>query len=160
MKEVRLNGGRGIALVDDDDFERVSQHKWHLHSGNYAATSMKVNGDIKTVSLHRFILRTNGGIDHKDRNGLNNCRNNLRPCTYSQNSANRRLHRNNTSGYKGVSLMRKTGKWSATIKVNRRVHFLGSFECKQEAAKVYDSAARRFFGEFAFLNFPDAHGKD
>jgi len=94
-------------------------------------------------------------VDHADRDKKNNRRNNLRPCTLSQNQSNKLVHRNNKSGYKGVSLHSQSDKWRAIINHNKKKISLGLFFSKEEAAKAYDEAARRLQGEFARLNFPN-----
>ena len=88
-------------------------------------------------------------IDHRDGNITNNRWNNLRRATASQNNANRRRPRHNTSGYKGVSFRRDSGKWSATIGRDGKIIHLGIFATPQEAHEVYVKAARKLFGEFA-----------
>ena len=88
-------------------------------------------------------------IDHRDADATNNRWNNLRRATRSQNSANRRRPRHNTSGYKGVYLCRKSGKWCAHIGWNGRTIHLGRFTTPQEAHDAYLKAARKLFGEFA-----------
>jgi HNH endonuclease/AP2 domain len=88
-------------------------------------------------------------IDHRDRNPMNNRWDNLRLATFSQNSANRRRHDNNTSGFKGVVFERKTGKWIARIWKDRRCHFLGRHATAQEAHAAYAVKARELHGEFA-----------
>ena len=87
-------------------------------------------------------------IDHRDGNSLNNRWSNLRLATLSQNNANRRRPRHNTSGFKGVSFDRQNGKWSATICREGHKTYLGRFETPQAAHKAYVKAARKLFGEF------------
>lgn len=90
-------------------------------------------------------------IDHIDGDGLNNRRTNLRWATQSQNFANRRPMEG-TSKFKGVSRFRR--KWQVKVKLNRESHWVGLFDDEVEAAKAYDAAAIRLFGEYARLNFP------
>jgi hypothetical protein len=88
-------------------------------------------------------------IDHRDGDASNNRWSNLRRATRSQNNANRRRPRHNSSGYKGASLCRRTGNWRATInRKGKRIH-LGMFTTSEAAHKAYVAAARKFFGEFA-----------
>lgn len=90
--------------------------------------------------------------DHRDRNGLNNAKINLRVADRSQNGANRGLPANNISGFKGVSFNSRKGKWQAGITVRGRALHLGYFTSKEEAARGYDRAATAYFGEFAATN--------
>jgi hypothetical protein len=90
------------------------------------------------------------GIDHRDRDAGNNRWKNLRRATASQNAANRRRPRHNTSGHKGVSLCRRSGKWRACIVRNGRFVCLGRFATPQAAHAAYRAAARKLFGEFAY----------
>lgn len=79
---------------------------------------------------------------------------NCRFVTISQNVRNQRRRRSNTSGYKGVSLNKRMGKWSATIRYDGKSHHLGFFEDPVIAAKVYDAEALKYHGEYALINFP------
>ncbi len=91
-----------------------------------------------------------GEIDHEDRDSSHDHIDNLRLATSSQNHANSRIRSNNTSGYKGVTWSSVQNKWQAQISVNNHLMYLGCFEDIDEAKRVYDAAAIRYFGEFAF----------
>lgn len=93
-------------------------------------------------------------VDHRDGNGLNNQRTNLRQATALQNMWNRRKTAAAASRYKGVTWYRPTKRWTAAIRVGGRVRYLGYFRDEQAAARAYDTAAREVHGEFACLNFP------
>lgn len=158
------------ALIDEADFELVSQYQWHPKPrptvGFYAATTVRSGGKRRELRMHRLILAAprEMEVDHADGNGLDNRRGNLRLATKVQNMANRCLRisdRNTTSRYKGVNLRNastKIGakKWEAKLCSNGKVKFRKSFYSEIEAAQAYDSAARHFHGEFATLNFPNA----
>jgi hypothetical protein len=103
--------------------------------------------------MHRLILRVdaNTQVDHRDGNGLNNTRGNLRPATHAQNQHNSRLRKDNQSGFKGVH--RQGNRWVARIRVDGEQKHLGSFRTPEEAARAYDAAALRLRGEYARLNF-------
>lgn len=105
--------------------------------------------------MHRIILGAKRGqyVDHIDHNRLNNTRSNLRLCTQSENQANRRLHKNSSTGYKGVT--RHGSYRHARLWVNGTCVHLGYHEDAYTASMVYDHAARRFYGEFAQVNHPD-----
>jgi len=92
-------------------------------------------------------------VDHKDGNGLNNRKANLRLCTNSQNQANRNgTQRNNTSGFNGVTWSKHDKKWRAKIMLNKKRVHLGGYYTAAEAANAYDKAAIKLFGEFARVN--------
>ena len=164
MKKIALTRGQ-FALVDDDDFDRLNQYKWYASfsrhyapDGNYAAARMvTVGGRQRMILMHREIVNAPNGVhvDHKNRNPLDNQKVNLRLATPQQNGANRRMQKNNTSGYKGVYLRRRSGKFVAQIKQNGEHIYLGRFETAVRAAQAYDEKAKEIHGEFAVLNFPD-----
>lgn len=116
---------------------------------------IKVGFDRRVFEVHRIIwLHVHGfipksHIDHIDGNPSNNRLANLRPATPSQNQANRRLGKNNSSGIKGVCWDRQRHKWSAEVMVNRRKVHLGRFDHLEDAAAAYKNAAHKYFGEFA-----------
>jgi hypothetical protein len=150
-----------LAKVDNSDYRRVSRYKWcaHRHRGNwYARRGVRIGGRVKGIKMHRFILKITKRslvVDHKDLDGLNNQRSNLRICTNGQNALNRRKQLGKfSSKYKGVSKRENSdNKWRATINVCGKRIRLGTFTTDIEAAKAYDTAATRYHGEFAKLNF-------
>jgi len=157
MKTISLTQGK-FALVDDEDFERVSRYKWQFGSYGYAVANIW-NKNTKTHShtrLHRFILNAERGtqIDHKDLNKLNNTKSNLRFCNTSQNMLNAGVYRTNTTGYKGVYLCKRKKKisWYVQIRYQGKQVFLGIFTDIKKAAQVYNQAALKYHGEFARLN--------
>jgi len=151
MKEITLTRGK-IALVDDDDFEWLSKFRWRAYR-NQCGCWYARRGE-SSIFMHREILGEPLGVevDHRDGDGLNNQRYNLRLATHSQNLCNRGKQRNNTSGYKGVSWFKRVGKWHARIQINGRDKHLGYFDILEEAARAYNVAALEHFGEFAKLN--------
>ncbi len=155
MKEIRLTKGK-IALVDDDDFNRLSMHSWHFTSNGYAASRIKDT----IVYMHRMVMnvkRREALIDHRNRNRLDNRKENLRSGSVTQNRANASLPSNNKSGYRGVIWDKKEKKWRAYISINRKRKHLGYFPDPISAAAAYDTAALDLFGEFAHLNSTPAH---
>ncbi len=152
-KQILLTQDR-YALVDDEDFEVLNKYKW-----SYSSAGKGYVQRYPGILMHRVVLNAqkNEEIDHKNGDGLDNRKLNLRKCTHAQNLRNRRRQKNNTSGYIGVSLQRKRGKkwakWKAQIHFNQKTITLGFFSFKEEAARKYDEAAKIYFGEFAQLNF-------
>lgn len=147
-REIPLTQGH-VALVDDKDYERfMAMGKWQvsLCGGRlYAARGHQ--------RMHRLLIDA-PLVDHINGNGLDNRRANLRPATGTQNNANSRRSRANTSGYKGVSLYRRTGRWRAYLGTRPREVHLGYFDTPEQAARAYDAAATQAWGEYARLNFP------
>ena len=159
MKEIQLTQGK-VALVDDEDYDRlVAMGKWCFGKG-YAMKTIyfgkKESGKQlkKTILMHRIVLNAKEGdfVDHKKEDSkLNNCKYNLRVCTHANNMMNRKLHSNNNTGYKGVYVTKKTGMFYASISVSGKQTHLGTFSTPIEAAKKYNEAAIRYYGEFAKL---------
>lgn len=159
MREIPLSQGR-VALVDDADFEWLSQWKWHVYSppgrtGVHALAHTTVRKNIyRKIKMHRLILGAKEGdfVDHIDGNGLNNQKSNLRFCTKSENGMNRGAPTTNSSGFKGVSWAKSKNKWEAYISLKGIRKHLGRFTTKEEAALAYNEAALIHHGSFAHLN--------
>ena len=154
--EIPLSRGL-VALVDDVDYERVAaEGSWHAHSNGrtvYARRNQWVDGRCITTRLHNFITGLDY-VDHANGNGLDNRRSNLRAASHAQNMGNKRLYRNNTSGFKGVGLHKKSGLWQARLWIDGHLQYFGLHATPEEAARAYDAAALQIFGKFARLNFP------
>jgi hypothetical protein len=144
-------------ILDDEDFEKVSKFNWFIDVRGYVVSSWRLNGKGGTYYLHRMVTSAPTGleVDHINHNKLDNRKENLRVCTRSQNARNTHKHVGNTSGYKGVSIDNSRNRWQVHIKVGKKRINLGGFDDVIVAAKVYDDAARKYFGEFAHLNFPN-----
>lgn len=154
-------------LIDDEDFEKLSEYKWRFVSNRYAAAvkydtgKRKNDGTLKqrVIKMHRLIMDCpiDKVIDHINGNGLDNRKENLRICTRSQNMANQKKRYVSKSGYKGVSLgNNKTNPWRAYINKKEsgksKQHHLGFFSTKEGAALAYNKKAKELWGEFANLN--------
>lgn len=153
-KTIPLSQGK-VALVDDEDFEWLSQWKWTYskhYSTGYAYRNPSSTGLVtrSKVYMHRAILSPPQGreIDHINGDGLDNRRWNLRICTHAQNLWNSRKRKGTISQYKGVRLMKGSGNWVSYIGQK----YLGSFDNEETAASAYNQAARQYRGEFARLN--------
>lgn len=155
--EIPLTQGY-MALVDAADADRVNQHRWHAHVKRrtvYAQrNARKADGSRTPQYLHTF-LTGYPQTDHINGDGLDNRRANLREATHTENSSNRRLARNNTSGYKGVDWHKASRKWRARVKVDRKSKHIGCYSTAEEAARAYDVAARELHGGYASVNFPN-----
>lgn len=153
MKEIKLTRGM-VALVDDEDFERVNKFKWYAQKNSTGVFYAKANDrkNKTTVFLHRLILNAPKGslIDHIDGNGCNNTKANLRICTKQQNAFNAKKMTGCYSRFKGVSVC--GNRWRAFIKIGKKNIHLGCFATEEEAAIAYNDAIVKYHGDFARLN--------
>lgn len=159
-----------ITFVDDEDYDRLSQHNWYVSGKAELLYAIRQRRDpsIKnprgqskqvTILMHREIMNAPDGymVDHKNMDTLYNLKSNLRICTHAQNARNQKISSRNTSGFKGVSWDRLHKKWRAGICYGNEIIFLSYHTCLIKAARAYDTKAKELFGEFARLNFPE-HG--
>ncbi len=145
MKEIKLTRGK-VALVDDEDFIWLNHHNWHAvwdYSNWYAVRH-------RGIRMHREIMKAEKGqeVDHKDGNGLNNQKENLRPATRMQNARNTKKHSNSKSRFKGVWLHPTSKRWQARITVNKERIHLGFFAKEQDAAAAYNVAVQKYHQDF------------
>lgn len=157
MKEIRLTSG-DVVFVGEEDFDRVVEAgNWYAHESlntSYAKQNFRLSsGGRSTRSMHNFITGLLY-VDYINGNGLDNRRANLRPATASQNQANQRKRRDNTSGFRGVQWAPLNKRWRSLIIVKGERKSLGYYTTREAAAHAYDTAAIKFFGEYARLNFP------
>lgn len=158
MKEIALSKGY-VSVVDDEDYARISSYKWSVSVGRTRSDGTKeayaLCSSLNHQKMHRFIASPPIGmdVDHINGDGLDNRRCNLRICSRSENLRNQRLQAGKSSVYKGVSAHSRAGYWTAQIKVRGKKIHLGVFKSETDAARAYDAAAMREFGEFAKTNF-------
>ena len=159
----RICLGDGLwTIVDADVYYRLGHLKWSAAGDDdrlYAARILRKTefGRIKTMYLHREIMNAPSGllVDHQNGDKLDNRRANLRFATNSENQCNRRKTEKASSQYKGVCLCPEKTHWYANIKHKGKKIWLGSFTSEIAAARAYDTAAIKYHGEFARLNFPE-----
>ncbi len=154
MKKIKISYKKKIyyTLVDDEDFDKVNKIKWYLdirkhHKTNYARGYIPEFD--RRLRMHNYVMNTSSIVDHRDEDGLNNQKSNLRLCTLSQNNANRSAYKGR-SGAKGV--YKSYNKYYAKITKDHKQIYLGSFNTVEEAGKAYNDKALELFGEFAKLN--------
>ena len=170
MRKIALQNGY-FTVVDNEDFELLSQYKWTLGVGGYSSAHIPKKDDsykgrfainkrrykdkvylYKKAYMHWMVLPNNTGLtDHINGNTLDNRKQNLRPATHQQNMANRKIQKNNTSGFKGVTPFKN--KWRAKTRVNGADVHIGIFGTKEEAAQAYNNFAVANFKTFARLNY-------
>lgn len=150
-------GQQLACIIDTADFLLVSMHSWSAAKDRktfYAVRTLRINGKPTRIYMHSLILPPPSGltVNHKDRNGLNNRRSNLRHATHRQQQEYQRLAGRK---YRGIHFVSELKRWRAMIRINGKNTYLGVFETPEEAARAFDTAARQHHGEFAALNFPE-----
>ena len=145
-------------FIDGEDFIKVKKYTWWLNYSKhtdsfYIDSEYKDNKKRVKIKLHRYLVNCPKGmvVDHIDGNTLNNCRSNLRICKFSENARNRR-DTPSSSIYKGVFLIKRDNVYTAAIRYKNNLIYLGRFKNEINAAKAYNEAALKYFGEFARLN--------
>jgi hypothetical protein len=158
MKKIKLTQGK-FALVDDEDFEALSKHNWHVgynapnqfYAKRWGKVCEKRNGQIL---MHREIMKTPDElqVDHINGNKLDNRKCNLRNCTHAQNQMNKAKAKNASSKFKGVRWDKKKNIWSVELRISGEIIHIGRYHNQIEAARAYDESAKKYHGEFAYLN--------
>lgn len=149
MKEIYLINGE-VALVDDEDFERLKYFKWFINKG-YAVRWLVT----RCYYMHNDVIGHGGlneHVDHINQIKLDNRKENLRIVSRSVNAQNAK-HDKNMTGFRGVS-HGKNGDFSASICKNYKTYGLGTFKTAEEAASAYDVKAVELYGPLAATNFP------
>jgi len=142
---------RGVTMVDLEHAALLHGNAFFVNGGY--AQSRRIG------KLHRAVVGSKSpNVDHRNHDKLDNRRRNLRECSEQQNQFNKRPNAKGKSAYKGVSWLSRQECWVVRISLNRKKIWVGAFKDEMEAAKAYDAAAKRFFGQFAFINFKDGGG--
>lgn len=142
LKDRHLNEV-GRAIIDIDDIPLCERYKWHIKRSRKTSYAVAKDSTGKTIFLHRLVLNYNGpdDVDHKDLNGLNNRKRNLKICSHSENLINQGQDR------RGIYMV-KSGRYRATITKDYHTHYLGTFDTKEEALEARIKAEKSlFFGQ-------------
>jgi hypothetical protein len=154
MKEIKLQRGM-VTQVDDEDFNELNKYKWFGHKERNTTYAWRHRylgvRQYRMVKMHQQIMGIKGG-DHRDGNGLNNQKYNLRPCTSQQNSMNVRPRVGCSSRFKGVSYHKQNDRWRASLTLNGKMVSLGCYATEEETALIYNKKSAELFGEFARPN--------
>lgn len=141
------------AVIDAADVHLVDRWNWSAKvnpRGVYAVRVQKSQQKSRSVYIHRLLMSEPTGfqVDHRDANGLNNRRSNLRLASQAQNNCNKRLRNDSTSGLKGVTWHKRAAKWQAKIQAGLICKYLGLFHSAEAAHAAYQAASADLHGEF------------
>ncbi len=148
----RRDGSRLKCIIDTEDYPLVAQYHWCAHTKGKCTYAVRRENSKHQIRMHQS-LTGKLSVDHRDGDGLNNRRNNLREATVSQQGANTKARSTNKSGFKGVHWHAGHHKWQAMVCADYKKEHIGYFTTAEQAALAYDEAAKRLFGEFAKTNF-------
>ena len=146
--EAKAKNKTALILVDEDDFEFIKSFSWFADKKGRS----QMNYDYNTVKMHHLIMGFPIGdmeIDHIDCNKSNNCKNNLRIVTKSQNAWNKKISRNNVSGYKCIHFHTPSNRWRVIIGKNNKKHYIGQYTDIEDARIAYLNAVSELHGKFA-----------
>ena len=153
MKLIELTQGK-FAKVDNEDYEFLNQWEWCYALG-YAVRGQWRKTNYTNIMMHRLIMQTPKGLftDHINGDKLDNRKINLRTCSANGNQQNKKIYKNNKSGFKGVSKKKGKNGFVSQICVNNKILHIGYFRDKKEAALAYNEKALELHGEFANINY-------
>jgi hypothetical protein len=152
------------AIVDIDDFDRLSKLTWHMAKTTnskigYVTYTINNYDEIKrtcqSIRMHRLVMNVTDPkiqVDHINNNPLDNRKCNLRLCNAAQNARNTKFRSTNTTGYKGVFLQKRSGRYTSSIGVNKERYYLGIYNTPEQAALAYNEASRKYHGEYGYIN--------
>lgn len=151
--ELPLRNGKAT-LIDPEDLPLVDAYQWRWLEVGRDQKIVYVYAETPKgrVYLHRLLCPGSIEVDHRNGDGLDNRKSNLRPATHQQNICNQRPQIGRSSKYKGVSWWKLRKTWAAYIKLDGKKRHLGYFNNEQDAARAYNVAASEAWGEFACLN--------
>lgn len=145
MKRLKVTKNK-TAILDNEDYLRLRVHRWHAYWDGYnfyVVRTDRTTGKKINISMHHSVVgKPPKGmhVDHINGNGLDNRKENLRIVTIAQNQWNTKTRKDNVSGQKGVSFVKKEKKWIVHIQANKKRQYLGYFSDKIEAIKAYKKA--------------------
>ena len=158
IRNIKLTRGK-VTIVDEDDYERISKHKWYCLQDKYAVRDTYVDGKRNHIRMNREIMGFPEGleVDHINRDSLDNRKENLRIVTHIINTRNnpRKNTKNRTSEFIGVHLDKTRNKWMAMIMLSGKQFGLGRYLEEENAAKVYNIVAKKN----GFLNLNNIDGE-
>lgn len=153
MRVIELTRGQ-VAYCDNSEYQILIQLNWCLdvHKGKLYA---RARNKGVLVKMHRFIMRVKDPkiyVDHRDSDGLDNQKKNLRKCTPQQNQYNKGVYKNNTTGSKGVVYHKRNKSWDIQISCDKKRLYLSGFKSKKFASQIYNELAYVLYGSFASFN--------
>ena len=162
MRKIKLTQGK-YALIDNEDFELVSKHKWHYRQDQKGKTGYAIHSFSRwpeinpwCIRMHRLIIGATKKqqVDHINQNKLDNRRSNLRISTQSENGINRKkFKRDSSSKYKGVSWYKHSNPgWVASTRLKGKMIYIGKYKTQKDAARAYNKKVTELFGNFACIN--------
>lgn len=143
-----------FCIVDDEDFEKLNEWRWHSDNKGYIVRRVRRNGRKSVVYMHREIMQTPESMVTDHINGIrtDNRKSNLRICSDAQNKRNRGPAHNNPTGLKGAYWQEQISRWYSRIQIDGKSIYLGTFDSAELASQAYTKAALEYHKEFAWSN--------